>query len=508
MPITKYINDEPSSLDSLNRDDFASALARTAENCQTPFVIGLYGSWGIGKTSLMKLVEKKLDIDRSIPIWFDAWRHQFDENPALALSHIIVKSCSLGEYGKKLVITIASALGSIFLKSATGISADDIVKLGEKYEEENFLIREKRVSLRETFETLIQKARGESKKRLIIFIDDLDRCLPDQVLSVLEALKLYLDSDGCIYVLAVDPRSLEQSVMKHYEGMDINASNYLQKIVQLPFVIPPIAPENMEEFVKNLLPEILQPCLFLLVKGLGDNPRQIKRFINNLVFYHELAEQIGKISNYDQKILCGLLLIRERNPTLFNLINRDPSVFSKLTSEDKDMFSIYERHIQDDRQLKDVIFSLEIPERCNINEYIYLTQVSFGDSSGNIITSQKISSELLSDIISQHKQWIISSGSRGKLADLSGIDLSNLNLNGVNLQKSLLIRTDFINTNLSKANLSKADLRESNFKNSLLSGTNFSGANLSGATGLSKSQFDLIIIDNDTILPDGSKQNN
>lgn len=502
---TQYINDEPCDTDSLNRDDFASALARTAQSCQTPFVVGLYGGWGVGKTSLMRLLENNLDLNKTKPIWFDAWRHQFDENPALGLSHIIAKECNLDEDGKKLLVTIASALGSLLLKSTVGVSATDITKFGEQYEENNFLIREKRVALRDTFEELIKQARGIEKKRLIIFIDDLDRCLPDQVFQVLESLKLYLDVEGCIYVLAVDPSALEQSVSIHYEGMDISASNYLQKIVQLPFIIPPIAPENMESFVKNLIPNTFISCLPLLVKGLGDNPRQIKRFINNLMFYHELAKQVGKITNYKVNILCGLLLIRERNKILFEMITRKPSLFINLTSEDKETFSVYERHLKNDFRLRDVVFSLDIPVDCNISEYIYLAQVSIGDSKGELITSQKISKEDLSDILSQHKQWLSSSGNRGKLADLSGVDLSNMKLSGVNLKQAILIRTDFVNSNLDNTNFSQADLREANFRDASMVSAIFSGANMNGATGLSKSQVSLIVIDNSTTLPDGTQ---
>ena len=133
-----FHNDEPTSIDSLNRNQFASAFAKIAETCETPMVIGPYGTWGMGKTSLMKLIEKKLNKKKTRPVWFDAWQHQFDENPALALLHTLVDQLGLKqtEEVKKLLITIAGAFGSMLLKTTTNLKMKDINRLGERYEEE------------------------------------------------------------------------------------------------------------------------------------------------------------------------------------------------------------------------------------------------------------------------------------------------------------------------------------------------------------------------------------
>ncbi|MDB4444275.1 KAP family NTPase [bacterium] len=231
---TTLHNDEPTVKDSLNREAYAKALAKVVDNCDTPMVIGLYGTWGVGKTSLMKQIEKNLDIERNRPIWFDPWMHQFDENPVLPLAHTILKSLGKTEReeGKKLLTIIASAIGSSLLKSTLGISADDIFKLGKMYEEERFQVRENRVRLREHFESLVQKAigTGNKKKRLVFFIDDLDRCMPNESLRLLEALKLYLNINGCIYFLGVDRIALEQNIKLCYSNNELRHSEYLDKM--------------------------------------------------------------------------------------------------------------------------------------------------------------------------------------------------------------------------------------------------------------------------------------
>ena len=67
-------------------------------------------------------------------VWFDAWEHQSDENPALALVHTIVDQLKLGTEGRKLLTVIGAAFGSAILKATTSITIEDVSKLGERYE--------------------------------------------------------------------------------------------------------------------------------------------------------------------------------------------------------------------------------------------------------------------------------------------------------------------------------------------------------------------------------------
>ena len=307
-------SDEPTSEDRLERHQYAKALARLAVTCKTPLVIGIYGTWGVGKTSLMKLIEHQINTAEALCVWFDPWQHQFDENPVVALAHTLVANLKLEkvkEEGKKLLTVISIALGSRFLKAATGLTVKDVRELGDLYEKERFQIREARLRLREHFERLVQRVKQQENesKRLVLFIDDLDRCMPDEVLKLLEALKLYLNIEGCVYFLGVDRDTLEQSIKHRYKDVQIRGVDYLDKIVQLPFTVPLIEPQLMGSFVDSLLSEEVQSCRELLVEGLGDNPRQVKRFINTLALNHKLAMS-QKMADYDPRVLALLLLIQ------------------------------------------------------------------------------------------------------------------------------------------------------------------------------------------------------
>ena len=245
-----------------------------------------------------------------LTVWFDPWMHQFDENPVVALAQTLADNLQSGlfEEGKKLVTVIGAALSSVVLKNFTGLTYKDVMEIGEAYEKERFQVREARVQLQKHFRSLVDTVRGN--KRLVFFIDDLDRCMPDKAMNLIEALKLYLNIKDCVYFIGVDRAVLEGVIQKHYKDLDLgmDGGDYLGKIVQLPFTVPLIEPEHMGEYVDTLLPEELSACRELLVEGLGDNPRQVKRFINTLFLNHQLAKPT--ISNYRPEVLAIILLVQ------------------------------------------------------------------------------------------------------------------------------------------------------------------------------------------------------
>jgi hypothetical protein len=383
--VVRIKNDEPSKYDRLNRGEYVETLAKIATTCDTPLVIGLYGSWGVGKTSLMKLIEAEIDPSKSTTqtVWFDAWLYQFDEHPVMGLLHKMVVDLEVTEETevKERIYRIARALGpgiiTGMVKATTHIDLNDIAKAFSRYEEEDFRIQEDRVNLRENFQKLIEKvqtAKG-GRKRIVFFIDDLDRCMPDHILSVLEALKLYLNLEGCVYFLGLDRHTLEDSIRYHYKDFDIGAVNYLDKIIQLPFEIPPVDPDCIESFIQSFLPtkkedEKLNACAKILNIGLGGNPRGIKRFINTLLLNDHLA-RTRKLSNYDPKILATLLVIQYRNRDLYDMISEEPSLLVDQNTEE------WGTRIEGHKYLKEVLKLVALPtDAKGLEPYIYLTDVA------------------------------------------------------------------------------------------------------------------------------------
>ena len=305
--------------------------------CKPPLVIGLYGTWGHGKTSLMRQVEASLagrGDQECIPVWFDAWQHQFDEEPALALLHTMVDVTTdrLGRRaGKRLrhkLRIIGTAVGGIVLTKATSVPMGDLGAVGERVDRERFLLRERQVRLREHFRELISDATEGGRHKLVFFIDDLDRCSPEQVLRVLEALKVFLNMESCVYVIAVDRDALEHSVAVRYDGAEVSEMAYLDKIIQLPFQIPPIARDAMNDFVAELMPDELAHLAPDVVEVLGANPRRAKLFVNTFMLASELAEKVAEQECEPSHLLC-ILLIQYELPGVYKRAIHDPDLLRR-----------------------------------------------------------------------------------------------------------------------------------------------------------------------------------
>jgi len=371
-------NDEPTSEDKLNRSQYATAFARLSETCDTPLVIGLYATWGVGKTSLMKQIEKKLDPKKTRVIWFNLWEHQFAENPVVAMAHVLADSLNQKkkERGKKLLTVIASAFGSRLLQFTTGLKVLEILKLGQIYEEERFQSREACLRLREHFKNLVEDVKNDEgvPKRLVFFIDDLDRCMPEEALKLLEALKQYLNIEGCIYFLGVDRHTLEQGIACRYKDLQVKEVDYLDKIIQLPFTVPLIEPTCMDSFIRPLLSEDLQPCSEILVKGLDSNPRQIKRFVNVLLLNHHLAKET--LPNYQPLVLATLLLIQYRYPDLYRRVTTQPMLLNKLTQDNEESAALRETQLVGNDYLVQLLKNGSLPNMEELKPYIYLADAT------------------------------------------------------------------------------------------------------------------------------------
>ena len=210
---------------------------------------------------------------------------------------------------------LAVALGEDIQVPFIGIRVGKLLKIREELAQDDFNRREERARLREHFHDVLA-ATGAGEHRVIFFIDDLDRCQPAVALSLLEALKLYLDLPGCVYVLGVDREPLEAVVGAHYATLGLRTESYLDKIIQLPFAIPAIGDAAMDSFVAKRLPADLSVCAEILAAATADEPRNVKRLANSLLINHELAGRRPSRPNTTLASLTMVVLIQNKAPSL------------------------------------------------------------------------------------------------------------------------------------------------------------------------------------------------
>lgn len=314
----------------LGTESFVKTVAEDIKNSESPRTIAITGYWGSGKTSCLAGVYKELtgtspteiagnkteQKGQHIGIWFEAWRYQNEVSPIVALLHCIKSHFSSSKKfvdgaGKLANISILGAL-TVFdgvIKQATGLSGfNKINDIGEKYEKDNLLSRLATDQINDALTQAVRALLGKRKEKLVIFIDDLDRCEPKNAYKLLEGLKLYLSIPNCTVVLAIDQQQIERFLQKQFINLmserksEIDSQysylgvEYLEKLCQEAYRLPiPNQKQKSDFFISHLkllfedengstviadLNEILKSY-----DVLPANPRRLKMISNKLAGY-------------------------------------------------------------------------------------------------------------------------------------------------------------------------------------------------------------------------------
>ena len=264
------LSDSPADRDLLDFAPYTLTLGDIIRDPKTegPLVIGLFGTWGSGKTSLMKFVQDELAQDKASGfrlLWFDAWKYEREDALWRALLLRVIDSLRTLENGKdvtedrlrkgierleqrlyrgieweekgKIILdlpTLAKGAAGATLQLAVSMlpgfaaeavkAAQEALGKGEnagtildalqrdvtRYHQEQLRSIEQ---FQQEFGTLITEHVVGTQQRLVVFVDDLDRCLPEKSVEVLEAIKLFLDVKGCIFLLGLD-----QDIAARHQG--------------------------------------------------------------------------------------------------------------------------------------------------------------------------------------------------------------------------------------------------------------------------------------------------
>jgi hypothetical protein len=327
----------------LRFSDYAKSLVNTAENATSnsdgALTIGIFGKWGTGKTTLMRCVEKEFSRrkveqgSKYKTIWFSPWKYDTKEKIWNALIQSILAEIEndLGSSGREACQNLAwlmrfyayeigreLVLGYVKhqVKQNAGI---DLAKLKQISHSDSINEMYRNLNkFEEDFKTLVENYVGKHGN-LVVFIDDLDRCLPMEALTVLEALKLYLDRANCVFFIGLDRRTIEQAVSEKYSSLDITGRDYIEKMIHLNFFIPqsdPIAIEDLLRGQMNLLVHHIDPKLWKLI-GLatGHNLRRIKQY---LIAWNLLRELLPSLPNGHLQEVAFFLLIQMYFPGFYD----------------------------------------------------------------------------------------------------------------------------------------------------------------------------------------------
>lgn len=424
-------SDKETTQDLLGYTVHASLLKNVVTNDKNlPITVGLYGDWGSGKSSILRILEERLKKDDdTVVVYFDGWSFESFDDAKMALIQGIVDALeneerffakvgdkisadyeALKEAFKKLkksinwmrvlkfsfktVVPIAAAAATggasltiPLLLEAFKVHKDELADLLTGDRAEQFLketinaedeeqkyeaVRE----FRKDFESLIEKSK---QGRIVVLIDDLDRCLPRHIIENLEAIKLFLDVPKTAFVIAADSFIVSNAIKSEYKDIIVAAGEegknigdaYMEKFIQLPYKIPALSPKEVETYVtllfcqsfldkkpfekvqedfarftlenkfdiygwdnitkaleKFTIPDNLGETVGFVThfsKIIGNalkwNPRLIKRFLNAYEIRSSLLSESGIVDSKSRFALLKLMLIEQKHIEQFKQLN-------------------------------------------------------------------------------------------------------------------------------------------------------------------------------------------
>lgn len=358
----RIVADVPTEHPGLGFEDYAEALAEAISAAdRAQFTVGLYGRWGSGKSSLLRAIQRRLKADtRVITVEFDAWRYQRTQDILLPLLYAVhaAAAASGDETLTKSMWRLVKAFGlSLGFKIPVVGAEFTMTDIKKAWDEEG----SPGIALDDAFARPFNELRrvGEElgDRRVVVFVDDLDRCTSENVVSMLESINVITDVPGFIFVLALDYDVLVKAVQTRYPHA--SGHEFIEKIIQVPFRIPRIVssdPAALETLVPGFqtlahLSEIREELQFAVDTAFQGNPRSVKRFINALT----LSMRILSARNIpvDAALLCQILALELRWPDEF----RD--VRTAVVAADADPLSVVRE--SDDEALK--LFASAIPQQ-------------------------------------------------------------------------------------------------------------------------------------------------
>lgn len=267
---------DPWKNDKLDRKTIADYLTPVIASVTQPFTISIHSPYGTGKTSFVKSWQADLRKQGYKTVYFNAWETDFshdaffafmaavqrelagresEQGKAAAIAKKIAETTTKGAgfVGEKALPLILRGLAKKLAGDETvegflkliGSSADDVGALVGTLAEEGLksqVAAEKSRdefcrSLSEAVVSMFDDTTPAEKRKIIIFVDDLDRCRPTYAVSVLEAIKHLFSVQGLIFVLSIDESQVRQAVRTVYGG-DWDATGYLRKFIDWRFELP------------------------------------------------------------------------------------------------------------------------------------------------------------------------------------------------------------------------------------------------------------------------------
>ena len=375
--------------DILGTRPYVEALSQIIKDCDPSLTIGLMGGWGTGKSSIVKTLQAKFnnETNSNIKVFiYDAWKYSkdsFRRTFIMELSEyfkVPTKDMSKGFYkdeNKEVEVRIGFSKGLwwlylmiflpaivvitliMYLNIANGIRAiislfaivnsllillfkNSLVKYNTFVVTPHLFAPEQ---FEKVFKDKISKiVKKEKLKKIVIVIDNIDRCHKERAVELLLAIKNFLETEKTIFIVPIDKKTVIEYFISSQDDPTTsqeNANEFFRKIFNTTITIKEFSGRELFNFCNELnkkyklgLPD---EVAFLVSKGFPKNPRRIIQFLNTFQAEVLFAKKQEEIGNLEKGIVSGnipmlakLNIIREEWPDFYSLIVKDPDLLNAV----------------------------------------------------------------------------------------------------------------------------------------------------------------------------------
>lgn len=369
---------EVRDLDTLDLASLAHSLHQGVHLASLPFRIALFGPWGSGKTTIMRRVQALLDeateADRpphfgpvapeSPPpspgegveapyvrtLYFNPWEYESETLLMNSLVRMIAAQVPDGvRYSRKGTRVVGDALDAVralgpqlrgpggTTAGSRGAEVSGAGHLDELSEPDRLYAL--RQALRRLVDLALSPARRGQSRRLVVFVDDLDKCLPESVLSFLEGCKLFFTEQArIVFVFALDKQVLSSAIsLKYSRGAGFEPERYIEKIFEFSYTVHPIEWHQLGTLVGDLYArsrlgqlrggeeaaEELRVIEDVLQRpGVVSNPRRIKRTFNRFIWFLAARQWLPNGTTIGLRQWLSWLLVSEYWPEFRGYVAR------------------------------------------------------------------------------------------------------------------------------------------------------------------------------------------
>jgi hypothetical protein len=379
--MTPPIPDHPTLEDCVERSKLVRHVAEQLAGCRPPQAFGVHGDWGAGKSSFLHQLRYHLTGEglpgqpdgkakvakgnykhRVVTVWFEAWRYQHEAVPVVALIQEIRRQFPLAEkvkdkFAKTGEVTFRSVLNGLddaaklIGLEAVPFGAKRIQDIGEQWERDHLAQRLATDSLQEYLTKVIEQllktisTRSNPNVRLVVLIDDLDRCGSEAAYRLLEGLKIYLNLPNCVFVLGMNQQAVVDAIAQNLPGardknegeLRLRAEAYLEKLCSVIWRLPlPASPKKLLlEWIVHApdLHTALDKALTDDTNGreircLPPNPRRLKALANLICRLHATGEPVS--NKLEARRLLVVAYVYQFHADLFHRWQYDPDFFNEM----------------------------------------------------------------------------------------------------------------------------------------------------------------------------------